>query len=217
VPALHVLHCDNHLLAVVKPPGVPTQADISGDPDLLSVARAWVERVFHKPGKAFLGLVHRLDRPASGVVVFARTSKAAARLSAQFAGREVEKTYRVVVWGRPPHDAGTLEHRLESDERGSRVVMGDKGRCARLDYRVIGHGSGQSLLEVDLHTGRKHQIRAQLAAVGCPVVGDLRYGAREPLPDRSIALLAWRLRLEHPTTRERLEFTAPEPDGWPWQ
>ncbi|MSP92992.1 MAG: RNA pseudouridine synthase [Myxococcales bacterium] len=213
---LRVLHVDNHLLAVDKPAGVPTQADASGDLDLLTQARTWVEQTFAKPGRAYLGLVHRLDRPARGVVVFARTSKAAARLHVQFSGRLARKTYRIVVQGDPGADTGTLEHRLESDEHGSRIVAGERGKLARLDWRVLGRQRGRSHVEVDLHSGRKHQIRVQFSAIGCPVVGDLRYGAAAPLADRSIALVAWRLEVEHPTTRERLVFEAGLPNGWPW-
>lgn len=218
---MKVLHTDNHLLVVYKPGGVPVQADATGDPDLLTQAKAWLAAEFHKPGAVWLGLVHRLDRPARGVVVLARTSKAAARLSAQFAGRSTDKVYRVVVHGRPPQDQGTLEHALESDDRGSRVVAAGRGKPARLDYQLLEQkvvaGQPLSLLEVRLHTGRKHQIRLQLSTIGCPVLGDLRYGAPAPLPDRNIALLAWRLGLEHPTTGERLGFESPLPPGWPWQ
>jgi 23S rRNA pseudouridine1911/1915/1917 synthase len=214
---VQILHCDNHLLVVYKPGGLPVQADVTADPDLLTLAKAWIAREFHKPGAVWLGLVHRLDRPARGVVVLARTSKAAARLSEQFRERTTGKTYRVVVHGRPAQPAGTLHDWLESDEKGSRRVAEGQGREAALDYRTLATHGGLTLLEVDLHTGRKHQIRVQLAAIGCPVLGDLRYGAPAPLPDRNIGLLAYRLELRHPTTAERLTFTAPEPPGWPWQ
>lgn len=214
---VQILHCDNHLLVVYKPGGLPVQADQTGDPDLLTLAKAWLAREFHKPGAVWLGLVHRLDRPARGVVVLARTSKAAARLSEQFRGRTTTKTYRVVVHGSPPAAQGTLEHDLESDERGSRVVPAGRGKAARLEYRTLETRNGMTLLEIDLHSGRKHQIRVQLATIGCPVLGDLRYGAPAPLADRNIALLAWRLALDHPTTGARLTFQAPPPPGWPWQ
>lgn len=214
---VQILHCDNHLLVVYKPGGLPVQADATGDPDLLTLAKAWIAREFHKPGAVWLGLVHRLDRPARGVVVLARTSKAAARLSEQFRQRTTAKTYRVVVHGRPPHTAGTLHDWLESDDKGSRRVAEGHGREASLEYRTVATHAGLTLLEVDLHSGRKHQIRVQLAGIGCPVLGDLRYGAAAPLPDRNIALLAYRLQLQHPTTGQRLTFTAPEPPGWPWQ
>jgi 23S rRNA pseudouridine1911/1915/1917 synthase len=215
--AVHILHCDNHLLVVYKPGGLPVQADITADPDLLTLAKAWIAQEFHKPGAVWLGLVHRLDRPARGVVVLARTSKAAARLSEQFRERTAVKTYRVIVHGQPPQLQATLQDWLQSDEKGSRRVAQGQGRECSLDYRTLASHGGLTLLEVDLHSGRKHQIRVQLSGIGCPVLGDLRYGAPAPLPDRNIALLAYRLVLKHPTTAEVLTFTAPEPPGWPWQ
>ncbi len=215
--SVQILHCDNHLLVVYKPGGLPVQADVTADPDLLTLAKAWIAQEFHKPGAVWLGLVHRLDRPARGVVVLARTSKAAARLSLQFRERTTEKTYRVVVHGQPEPPSGELTHWLESDDRGSRVVAPGHGKEARLAYRTLSTQGDKTLLEIDLHSGRKHQIRVQMAAIGCPVLGDLRYGAPLPLPDRNIALLAYRLVLQHPTTAIRLTFVAPEPPGWPWQ
>lgn len=216
-PPLRIVFADNHLLVVDKPACMPTQADTSHDLDLLTQARTWIEKTCAKPGRAYLGLVHRLDRPAQGVVVLARTSKAAARLHEQFRGRQVRKTYRIVVHGDPGADLGTLQHQVESDDKGSRIVTGPRGKPARLDWRVLERQRGASHVEVDLHTGRKHQIRVQFSAIGCPVVGDLRYGAPAPLPDRSIALVAWRLELDHPTTKERLVFEAGLPAGWPWR
>ncbi len=213
---MHVLYADNHLLVVYKPGGLPVQADASGDLDLLTQGKAWIRQEKNKPGDVYLGLVHRLDRPARGVVVLGRTSKAAARLSLQFREHTLEKTYRVAVHGKPRQATGTLRDWLESDERGSRIVAPDRGKESLLDYRVLQSDGGRSELEVRLHTGRKHQIRCQLAHLGHPVLGDLRYGAPAPLADRCIALLAWRLSLTHPTTQERLTFTAPEVSGWPW-
>jgi 23S rRNA pseudouridine1911/1915/1917 synthase len=214
---VHVLHCDNHVLAVYKPGGLPVQADASGDADLLNLAKAWVARAFDKPGAAWLGLVHRLDRPARGVVVLGRTSKGAARLSAQFRERSTRKTYRVVVVGRPPAPVGERCDWLLADERGARRVAEGEGQRASLAWQTLAERDGLSLLEVDLHTGRKHQIRVQLAGLGCPVLGDLRYGAPAALPDHNIALLAHRLEIDHPTRSERLQFVAPEPPGWPWR
>ena len=213
---LHVLYADNHLLVVHKPAGLPVQADASGDVDLLTLAKAWIRADKDKPGDVFVGLVHRLDRPARGVVVLARTSKAAARLSLQFRERTTQKTYRVVVHGTPPQTTDTLTHWLDSDERGSRVVRPGTGKESTLTYRVLESAGGLTHLEVDLHTGRKHQIRCQLAAVGCPVLGDLRYGAPAPLPDRGIALLAWRLQIQHPTRPEVMTWHAADVAGWPW-
>jgi 23S rRNA pseudouridine1911/1915/1917 synthase len=215
--AQHIVYSDNHLLVVYKPAGIPTQADASGDVDLVTLAKAWVAHEFAKPGAVYLGLLHRLDRPARGLVALARTSKAAARLSAQFAGHTTRKTYRVVVHGCPPTPRGTLEHWLQPGEVHTRVVGPEQGQYAKLDYTLLSKQGQQSLLEVALYTGRKHQIRCQLAQIGCPVVGDLRYGAPQPLPDRSIALLAFALGLEHPTLHTPLLLQAPEPPGWPWR
>ena len=213
---MHVLYADNHLLVVYKPGGLPVQADASGDEDLLTQGKAWIRKEKNKPGDVYLGLVHRLDRPARGVVVLGRTSKAAARLSLQFREHTLEKIYRVVVHGKPKPPSGTLRDWLESDERGSRIVVPGRGKESVLDYRLLESDGARSLLEVTLHTGRKHQIRCQLAALGHPVLGDLRYGAPQPLPDRCIALLAYRLTLTHPTTQERMTFLAPDVAGWPY-
>jgi 23S rRNA pseudouridine1911/1915/1917 synthase len=219
---MRVLHCDNHVLAVYKPAGLPVQADRSGDPDLLTLAKSWVAKTFDKPGAAFVGLVHRLDRPARGVVVLARTSKGAARLSTQFRDRTVRKTYEVVVHGRPAGTHGRLQDWLVTSETSTRVVQTrnsldtGRGQLAELDWQLLGHQDGLSWLRIDLHSGRKHQIRVQWASRGLPVLGDLRYGAPYALPDRSIALLARRLEVSHPTTAERLAWTAADPHGWPW-
>lgn len=214
---MQVLYADNHLLVVYKPGGLPVQADASGDVDLLTLGKAWIKEQKQKPGDVYLGLVHRLDRPARGVVVLGRTSKAAARLSEQFRTHTVEKTYRVVVHGKPKLSSGTLRDWLDSDDRGSRIVAPGRGKESVLDYRVLQSQGALTELEIALHTGRKHQIRCQLANLGHPVLGDLRYGAGEPLPDKCIALLAYRLALTHPTTKERLVFVAPDVAGWPWQ
>ncbi len=214
---MQVLHCDNHILVVYKPGGVPVQADITGDPDLLTEARAWVGAQFHKPGAVFLGLVHRLDRPARGVLVFGRTSKGAARLSAQFRDHTVQKTYQAVVHGRPPADQGTLVHWLEPHGQSSRIAATGQGQRAELRYRLLAQHGPLSLLEIDLITGRKHQIRVQCSAIGCPLLGDLRHGAPQPLADRNIGLLAARLAFDHPTSQQRLQFDSPLPPGWPWQ
>lgn len=217
LPPLQIVYCDNHVLVVYKPAGVPTQADASGDVDLVSLAKQWVGHTFAKPGAVYLGLLHRLDRPARGLVAFARTSKAAARLSAQFAGHSAQKTYQVVVQGRPPQQSAVLVDWLKPSEGSTQVVRPGQGQEARLSYQVLQQRDDQTLLQVALQTGRKHQIRCQLAHLGCPVVGDLRYGARAALPDRSIALLASRLVLEHPTLHTPMDLQSPLPPGWPWR
>ena len=215
-----VFYEDNHLLAVYKPAGLLVQADRSADPSLLELAKAWVKQRHGKPGRVFLGLVHRLDRPVAGVMLFARTSKAAARLSEQIRARRVRKVYLAVVEGRPaPPSAARVDH-IERSEGSSRIVAGPTAasREARLTYRVVGasEDEGRSLVEIVLETGRKHQIRLQMAHLGCPIAGDLRYGAPAPLPARRIALFAREIACTHPTRAETMTFRAPLPAGWPW-
>lgn len=220
LPPLDVIHEDNHLLAAVKPAGVLVQGDRTGDASLLERTRAWLRVKYAKPGNVYVGLVHRLDRPASGVVLFAKTSKAAGRLCDQFRRRTVEKVYRVAVVGRPPAPSGTLAHHVVVGREGRRTAVHDrpvaKAKEARLRYETLGANAEAADLRVWLETGRKHQIRAQLAHVGCPVVGDLKYGAPTPLAEgRAIALHAERLTVEHPTRREPVALTAPPPPHWP--
>jgi len=210
---LVVLYDDNHLLGVVKPAGLPTQAGRPGEPCLLEVARQWVRERYQKPGRVFLGLVHRLDRPVAGVVVFARTSKAASRLSQQIRERTVTKIYRALVSGTPTPAAGPLVHHVETRPDG-RVLLHDAPapdrKEARLRYRVLRPGD-PCLLEVELDTGRKHQIRMQLARHGHPIVGDAQYGSTVPFMPGAIALSAWRLVVAHPTQPERrIELTMPD-------
>lgn len=213
-PALDVLYLDNHLLVVRKPAGLLVQGDRSGDPTLLEAAREHVRRVYAKPGNVFMGLVHRLDRPVSGVVVFARTSKAAARLSEQFRTRTPRKRYWALVKGAMP-EAGELVDRLERKGQTSAIATGDAGQEARLSYRRLGMRGGVSWLEIDLHTGRHHQIRLQLAHHGHPILGDYRYGDGTGFPDRAVALHAVSLEIDHPTRRVPLRFWAEPEPRWP--
>ncbi|HLU46517.1 MAG TPA: RNA pseudouridine synthase [Planctomycetota bacterium] len=212
---MQVIYVDNHLLVVSKEPGVLTQGDATGDPDLLTEARTWVERQFAKPGRAWLGLVHRLDRPVSGVVVFARTSKAAARLSAQFRDRVPRKRYLAIVEGLAPQEARRADWIIEG-HRGSRIgaPTDRNAREARLSWTRLGAKRDLSLLEIELETGRRHQIRVQLAAAGHPIVGDLRYGARRIFDGRNLALHAWRLEILHPVGGDRRVFRADPPATW---
>lgn len=211
-----VLYEDNHLLVVVKPAGLPCQADESGDLDLLTLLKQDVKRRYAKPGAVYLGLVHRLDRPVSGVMAFARTSKAAARLSAGIQADKLDKTYLAVVEGAP--FGGRLEHDLVKDPRthSSRAVPpGTAGaKHAVLEYQPLCTAGQRTLVQVQLRTGRSHQIRVQFAAIGCPLWGDARYnpGAR---PGQDIALFAARLGLEHPTRHVPMCWAA-RPAGAPW-
>lgn len=213
-----VLYIDNHLLALYKPAGLLVQGDHTGDICLLDLGKEWIRQQYNKPGKVFLGLVHRLDRPVAGVVAFARTSKAASRLSAQFRNRTAEKKYLAVVEGRVNQDSGQLVHPIERIDRKSRVTNAPtpRSREARLHYTVLDRSDDKSLLQVCPETGRRHQIRIQLATFGHPLLGDLRYGARHPLSRRQIALLAHVLKISHPTRNESMVFTSPVPENWPW-
>jgi 23S rRNA pseudouridine1911/1915/1917 synthase len=210
-----VLYMDNHLLAVNKPAGMPVQPDETGDEDLLTWGKAHIRKVFGKPGNVFLGLVHRLDRPVSGVVVLARTSKAASRLSDQFRRRMVEKRYLALVEGER-HGSGTCMDYLVKEDRQVRIVAEDYPGAMRaeLTWRALAVKEGLTLLEVNLETGRPHQIRVQLAAGGTPILGDFRYGARRELDGRNLALHCYRLRTEHPTLGMPAAFQAPPPETW---
>jgi RluA family pseudouridine synthase len=205
---VRVLFCDNQLLVVEKPAGMPSQADESGDADLLETARAYVAQRYQKPGATFLGLLHRLDRPASGLMVLARTSKAARRLSRDFQNRSIGKIYLCVLQGRM-EGSGTLQDWLVKEQRRVRVcspqVAGAK--FARLDYATLACHEQYTLVWVRLHTGRPHQIRLQFASRGFPILGDLRYGSREALGP-ALALHAALLELDHPTQAQRLLITS---------
>ncbi|GAB2718314.1 RluA family pseudouridine synthase [Paenibacillus thermoaerophilus] len=215
-----ILYEDNHLLVVVKPRNMPSQADDSRDPDLLTLLKEDIKKRYGKPGNVYLGLVHRLDRPVGGVMVFAKTSKAASRLSDQVRTRTLDKTYLAVVRGAPPKPQDLLVHWLSKNERTNTVSVVPPnhpgGKQASLEYRTVASGSGLSLLEVSLHTGRPHQIRVQLSAAGCPLYGDQKYGAAVNRPGEQLALWAARLGFRHPTTREPLVFACPPPDEAPW-
>jgi 23S rRNA pseudouridine1911/1915/1917 synthase len=221
---MNVLYEDNHLLAVAKPPGLPTQGAVAGKPSLVSEAKEYLRRKYRKPGNVYLGVVSRLDSAVSGVVVFARTSKAAARLNEQFRGREVEKTYWALVEGQTkPVDE--LVDWIVKDERQQRMITvpaeghsqrknsSTNAKEARLSYRRLKSSAGCTLIEIRLETGRKHQIRVQLAARGHPVIGDSKYGSRRPFSG-GIALHSRRLVVEHPVKKTPIELVAPLPRAW---
>lgn len=211
-----VRYVDNHLLIVEKPVGMLSQADRTGDEDILSRMKAWVGEQFNKPGNVYLGLVHRLDRPASGLMALARTSKAASRLTDQFKRRTVEKQYLAWVEGQTPDEARWEDHLVKRDQSVSVVAPSAPGaKPASLDMRTIGFEGGRSLVVLHLHTGRPHQIRVQCATRGFPLVGDLRYGAGTTLDGRNLALHAAALALDHPTRNVRMGWTAVPPETWP--
>lgn len=218
--SLEVLYEDNHLLVVNKPGGILVQGDRSGDPTLLEKAKLYLKEKYEKPGNVYLGLVQRLDRVTSGVIVFARTSKAAARLSQAFRERRVHKTYLAVVHGVPSRSEAELRHYLVWNEKRRQTralkIHRHGAKEAQLHYRVLKTLKGRALLEIKPLTGRKHQIRAQLAALGYPVVGDLKYGSPERVNrGRALLLHALKITLPHPTRREEMTFEAPLPDYWP--
>ncbi len=214
---VEVLYEDNHLLAVVKPPNLPVQADRSGDDDLLSILKRYIGNKYQKPGNVYLGLVHRLDRPVGGAMVFARTSKAAARLSADFAAHAQDKRYLAVLQGELTGPR-TLEDYLVKDGATGMVRVVPEGapgaKLARLDSRPIAVRDGLTLTEVALHTGRAHQIRVQHAHAGFPLWGDARYGGGRP--GQQIALWAASLALEHPTRHEKMRFASMPPMEGAW-
>jgi 23S rRNA pseudouridine1911/1915/1917 synthase len=217
-PHWPVFYQDNHLLVLYKPAGLVMQRDHKSKISLLELAKAWIKMRYHKPGRVFAGLVHRLDAAVAGVVVLARTSKAASRLSAQFRDGGVEKIYLAVVIGAPPKDEDRLTHHLVRVGRLSKPagIPSDGSRIASLRYRFQARQERQSLLTVVLETGRRHQIRAQLSAIGCPIQGDVHYGAPDAMAHGRIALLARNLGFNHPIRGTRLQFTSPVPKGWPW-
>lgn len=214
-----VLYEDNHLLVVVKPPNLLSQGDATGDADLLTLLKDYIREKYSKPGDAYLGLVHRLDRPVGGVMVFAKTSKAAARLSEQIRDRKFGRGYVAVVEGHPEPIAGRLRSFLLKDTKKNLVqAVGPHvpgAQEAVLDYQVLDMSKTQSLVRITLVTGRSHQIRVQMAASGHPLVGDMRYGVRTN-QRQQIALWAERISFVHPTTKEKLEFTQAPPAIKPW-
>jgi 23S rRNA pseudouridine1911/1915/1917 synthase len=214
---LDILYEDNHLLAVNKPAILATMGVAPNEPSLVAIAKEYLKRKYAKPGNVYLGVVSRLDAVATGVCIFARTSKAAARLSEQFRTREVEKVYWLIVEGTPPHLAGECIDSMLKNEAARRMEIVSRGVAgaqeARLAYRVIGEADEGALLEVHLDTGRKHQIRAQMTHLGYPILGDRKYGARRPFSP-GIALHARRLELTHPVRNSPLQLSAPLPRSW---
>jgi 23S rRNA pseudouridine1911/1915/1917 synthase len=215
-----VLYEDNHLLIVNKLPSEIVQGDKTGDVCLLDDVKSYIKETYNKPGNVFAGLVHRIDRPVSGAVIFAKTSKALSRMTLKIKEREFSKIYLAIVKNKPPKDADELTNYMiknESQNKSYIVSSNTKGaKLAQLRYRVIGSSDSYYLLEVELITGRHHQIRAQLAHMGCPIKGDLKYGFPRSNPDASISLHAYKLHFEHPTLKTAINIKAPKPSGMPW-
>lgn len=215
-----VVYEDNHLIIVNKRPSEIVQGDKTGDEPLSDTLKRYLKEKYAKPGNVFLGVTHRLDRPVSGLVIFAKTSKALSRLNEMFRAGEVKKTYWAIVKNCPPQEEGELVHYLVRNERQNKSYAYDKevkgAKKAVLHYRLIGRSDNYYLLEVDLKTGRHHQIRCQLAKMGCPIKGDLKYGFPRSNPDGSICLHARCVRFVHPVSKEQVEVVAPVPEdnGW---
>ncbi|MBP3838907.1 MAG: RNA pseudouridine synthase [Prevotella sp.] len=218
---MQVVYEDNHLIIVYKESGEIVQGDKTGDVPLSEVVKAYIKTKYQKPGNVFLGVVHRLDRPVAGLVVFARTSKALSRLNEMFRKGEVKKTYWAIVQQRPREETGELEHWLMRNEQQNKSYAYAKERPdakkAVLKYQVIGTSERYTLLQVGLLTGRHHQIRCQLAAIGCPIKGDLKYGAKRSNADGSISLIAREIAFVHPVSKATVKVTAPLPKDNLWQ
>lgn len=216
-----VLYEDNHLIIVNKSVSEIVQGDKTGDTPLCDTLKAWMKEKYAKPGNVFVGVPHRLDRPVSGVVVFAKTSKALARLNEMFRNGEVHKTYWAVVQQPPEREAAEITHYLVRNEKLNKSVAYDSPRTgakeAVLAYRTLCRSDNYTLLEVELKTGRHHQIRCQLAHIGAPIKGDLKYGARRSNPDGGISLHARQVSFIHPVSRQPIEVVAPVPADALWQ
>jgi 23S rRNA pseudouridine1911/1915/1917 synthase len=217
---LQILHEDNHIIVINKRVGDIVQGDKTGDKPLSVIVKEYIKEKYNKPGEVFLGVVHRLDRPTTGIVVFARTSKALERLNAMFSNRETQKTYWAVVKNKPSKAEDTLVHYLKRNEKNntSKAHLKEvpESKKASLDYKIIKELDNYYVLEINLHTGRHHQIRAQLNAIGCPIKGDLKYGFDRSNPDGGIHLHAIKLVFNHPVTKETIKLIAPTPKDVIW-
>ena len=218
---MEIVYEDNHLIIVNKACGEIVQGDRTGDEPLVETLKQWIKEKYQKPGNVFCGVIHRIDRPTSGLVVFARTSKGLSRMNELFRKGEVHKTYWAIVQNRPPKQTDTLTHWLVAHEKGNRTEVFDApkegAQKAVLKYRVIAEGERYHLLEVELLTGRKHQIRVQLSHIGCPIKGDLKYGARRSNPGGGISLQSHRICFQHPVSKLEIDITAPTPPQPLWQ
>lgn len=218
---LQILYRDNHLIAINKRPGDIVQGDKTGNAPLSEIVKDYIKQAYDKPGNVYLGVAHRLDRPTSGIVVFARTSKALPRLNKIFSEKEAKKTYWAIVKNLPEKENGTLVHWLKRNPKQNKsyahIDEVPDSKKAILEYKVLKKLDRYYLLEIDLKTGRHHQIRAQLAAIGCPIKGDLKYGFDRSNPDGSIHLHARRLSFIHPVKKELIELIAPVPEETVWQ
>jgi 23S rRNA pseudouridine1911/1915/1917 synthase len=215
---IEVLYEDNHLIAVNKKSGDIVQGDKTGDTPLSDFVKAYIKKEYNKPGEVFLGTIHRLDRPTSGIILYARTSKALSRMNEQFREKQVQKTYWAVVDSSPPNTNGTLDNYLQKNQKQNKsyVTKNNGGKHAVLDYKLLKKLDNFYLLEIKPQTGRHHQIRVQLANIGCIIKGDLKYGAKRSNKDASIHLLAQKLEFIHPVKKESITIIAPAPKDSVW-
>lgn len=216
---MEVVYEDNHIIVVNKAPGEIVQGDKTGDIPLVETVRQYIKEKYSKPGNVFCGVVHRLDRPVAGLVIFAKTSKALARLNEMLRLGQIKKTYWALTRNTPAEVSARLTHYITSTERNNKSYASAEPRKdakkATLSYEVIGRTERFSLLKINLETGRKHQIRVQLAAIGCPIRGDLKYGDKRSNPDGSISLQAHEIEFEHPVSHKLIHLTATWPKSWP--
>lgn len=217
---LKVVYEDNHIIVVIKPQNIPTQADESGDLDLLTMVKQYLKEKYNKPGDAFVGMVHRLDRPTGGVMVFAKTSKSATRLSEQIRNNEMIKNYITITSGVPKQPKMQLINYLLKNEKTNSVAvvpeLTTNAKKAVLNYELLDVNKNLSLIKVDLQTGRSHQIRVQLKHIGCPIMGDIKYGGNQ-VKGCKLALWAYQLKFTHPTTKEKMTFKVyPSVQDQPW-
>lgn len=215
-----ILYEDNHIIAVNKKPSQIVQEDKTGDKPLIEFVKDYIKEKYNKPGEVFLGVVHRIDRPVSGVVVFARTSKAQARLNEMLKTREIKKKYLAIVKNRPPKDSDNIKNYILRNTKQNKSYIYQKevkdSQSAELNYKLLGSSDNYHLLEIDLITGRHHQIRAQLSSIGCPIKGDLKYGSPRSNEDASICLHSYTMVFIHPIKKEQLIITAPPPQNSLW-
>ncbi len=218
---MDIIYEDNHIIVVNKTASEIVQGDKTGDTPLSEKVKAYLKEKYNKPGNVFVGVTHRLDRPVSGLVVFAKTSKALGRLNEMFKNHEVKKAYWAIVKERPRQEEQRLVHYMTRNEKQNKAYAYDKevkgSKQAVLSYRIISHSENYYLLEVELETGRHHQIRCQLAKIGCPIKGDLKYGFPRSNPDGSICLHARRIEFVHPVSKEPIKLEAPVPEGNLWR
>lgn len=217
----HVLFEDNHLLVIEKPVGILSQEDATKDPNLFDLVKEYLKLKYQKPGNVYLGLIHRLDRPVGGVMIFGKTSKASSRLQEQMRAGDIQKNYLAITVAHPPQEEGRLVHYLTKDEDRNKTKVYDQAKkdakeCS-LDYKVLANIHGNCLLEIELHTGRSHQIRAQLAHISCAICGDMKYGRNKGKDEFDMALYSYQMSLIHPVTKEEMTWTSFPPVKGYWK